>query len=315
MSTRKECNEMVLNTSLERDRILSQLKEPMPTRKAIVDNWHAQIKKGIPIIYAGCSAGIVAKYAELTELDAIVVYETGLSRHWGMPTTMLADPNRWSFPMYEEIRTQVDKTPLIAGVECYDPRFRGERGLRRMVRTVIEMGYDGIQNFPTLVFIPPTYKLRDPLNMGWKREVELVALCNELDIFTMWYACTPEQAQDVAKAGADAIVPHAGWTSGGKVGAPTTERYANTMITPIKDIDEACRHVQEITDAAREINPKIISLSHGGPFRDIASVKYMLNNTTTDGFEAASAWERVPVENTLTETISRFRAVKKLKKR
>jgi len=295
----------------ERERILSKLVEPMPTRKSIVDNWHAQIKMGIPIIYAGCSAGIVAKYAEWTALDAIVVYETGLSRHWGMPTTMLADPNRFSFPMYEEIRSQVDRTPLIAGVECYDPRFRGERGLRRMVQTVIGMGYDGIQNFPTLVFLEPTTRLRDPLNMGWDREVELVALCNELDIFTMWYACTPKQAQDVAKAGADAIVPHAGWSSGGKVGAPTTERYQNTRITPIKSIDAACKHVQEITDAAREINPKIISLSHGGPFIDIESVKYMFEHTTTDGFEAASAWERVPVENALTDILVKFRAVKK----
>lgn len=296
---------------VERERIVSQLQEPMLKRKEIVDNWNAQISKGIPIIYAGCSAGIVAKYAELTGIDAIVVYETGLSRHWGMPTTMLADPNRWSFPMYEEIRTQVDRTPLIAGVEAYDPRFRGDRGLRRMVRTVIEMGYDGIQNFPTLAFLPPTYALRDPLGMGWKREVELVQLCNELDVFTMWYACTPRQAEDVAKAGTDAVVPHAGWSSGGKVGAPTTERYANTLITPIKNIDEACKHVQEITDAARAVNPKIISLSHGGPFSDVASVKYMFEHTTTDGFEAASAWERVPVENALTETISKFRAVKK----
>src|SRR3972149_6019767 len=225
---------------IERERILSKLVEPMPTRKSIVDNWHAQIKMGIPIIYAGCSAGIVAKYAEWTALDAIVVYETGLSRHWGMPTTMLADPNRFSFPMYEEIRSQVDRTPLIAGVECYDPRFRGERGLRRMVKTVIGMGYDGIQNFPTLVFLEP-----------------------------------------------------------------------NTRITPIKSIDAACKHVQEITDAAREINPKIISLSHGGPFIDIESVKYMFEHTTTDGFEAASAWERVPVENALTDILVKFRAVKK----
>lgn len=297
----------------ERTRILSQLVEPMPTRKSIVDNWMAQIKMGIPIIYAGCSAGIVAKYAEWAHLDAIVVYETGLSRHWGMPTSMLADPNRFSFPMYEEIRAQVDTTPLIAGVECYDARFRGERGLRRMVNTVIEMGYDGIQNFPTLVFLEPTSRLRDPLNMGWEREVELVSLCNELDIFTMWYACTPEQAQDVARAGADAIVPHAGWSSGGIVGAPTTERYPNTRITPIKSWDDACKHVQEITDAAREVNPKIISLSHGGPFIDIKSVKYMFENTTTDGFEAASAWERVPVENAITEAMSKFRAVKKKK--
>jgi predicted TIM-barrel enzyme len=87
------------------------------------------------------------------------------------------------------------------------------------------------------------------------------------------------------------------------------------MITPIKDLDVACRHVQEITDAARAINPKIISLSHGGPFIDIPAVKYMFEHTTTDGFEAASAWERVPVENALTDVLSKFRAVKSLRKK
>jgi predicted TIM-barrel enzyme len=295
----------------ERKRILDAVGEPIPTRKEILDKWWAQIKQGIPIIYAGCSVGLVAKYAEEMGLDAIVTYETGLSRHWGMPTTLLADPNRWSFPMYEEIRTHVVNTPLIAGVEAYDPRFQGERGLIRMIRTVIEIGYDGIQNFPTLSFVPAIYSLREHLNMGWKREVELVKICNDLDIFTMWYACSPEHAKDVAAAGTDAVVPHAGWTVGGQVGAPPIKRYPKTWITPISNLDEACRHVQEITDAARSVNPKCISLSHGGPFIDIPTVKYMFEHTTTDGFEAASAWERVPVENALADFIPKYRAIKK----
>lgn len=293
----------------ERERILEALKHPMPKREEILEDWYEQLENGTPIIYAGCSVGIAAKYAEQTDIDAIVVYETGLSRHWGMPTTMLADPNRWSFPMYEEIRSQVDDTPLIAGVEPYDPRFRGERGLKRMVRKVIELGYDGIQNFPTLAFLPQVAKLRDEVGMGWERELELVRLCDELDIFTMWYACTPRQAEEVVEAGTDAIVPHAGWTSGGQVGAPKTERYEETVITPVETLEESAKHVQEIVDAARSVKSDIICLSHGGQFSDPESVEYMLEHTTSDGFEAASAFERIPTENALNDTAEKYRSI------
>ena len=60
------------------------------TRTEILDRLHATLAEGRPIVGAGCSAGIVAKSAELGGADFIVVYSTGRSRIMGLPTNIVA---------------------------------------------------------------------------------------------------------------------------------------------------------------------------------------------------------------------------------
>jgi len=296
-----------------REEIIKKLEEPMMSRDEILERWKAELEEGRPIIYVGCSAGIVAKAAELAGMDAIVVYETGLSRHWGLPTTMLRDPNSYTFKMFPEIRNVVSNIPVIAGLECYDQKYWGKRGLRRLLRQAIELGADGIQNFPTLAFLPTVAKLRDTVNMGWQRELEMIRLCKELNIFTMWYALYPEQARDVAEAGADVIVPHCGWTHGGVTGAPYIKRWEDrkyhAAIIPISDKDKACEWVQEIIDAAKSVKKDIIALAHGGPWATPEDVEYLLTHTDAVGFEAASAFERIPTESAVRDVVRKFKNI------
>jgi len=296
---------------LDRDKILEQLKDPMFSREEILEKWYKELEEGIPIIYTGCSSGIVARYAERAGIDAIVVYETGLSRHWGMPTTMLRDPNTWTFKMFEEIKNVVNNTPIIAGLECYDPKYLYEKGLKRLLFRAIQIGFDGIQNFPTLAFLPyNTAALRDTVNMGWKRELEMVRLCKKLGIFTMWYACFPEQAKEVVEAGADVVVPHNGWTHGGKLGAPVVKgRELGAGIIPVGDKETAAQRIQEIIEAARSVRKDVICLAHGGPWATPEDVQYLFSHTDADGFEAASAFERIPLENAIRDTMKKFKSI------
>lgn len=292
-----------------REEILEKLREPMFTREEILEKWREELDEGIPIIYAGCSAGYVARAAEKAGMDAIVTYETGLSRHWGMPTSMLHDPNTLTFQMFDEIKNVVDHTPIVAGLEAYDPKYLGEKGTRALVRKTLSIGFDGIQNFPTLVFLPDTAKLRDTRGVGFERELDLVTLCKKLGIFNMWYACNPEQATAVVKAGTDVVVPHCGWTHGGVTGAPLTKRYERTQITPVAEYKAAAEWVQKIIDAGKKVNKDIINLSHGGPWGTPKDVKYLFEHTDSDGFEAASAFERIPSERAIIDTVKKFKKI------
>ena len=55
--------------------------------------------------------------------------------------------------------------------------------------------------------------------MGYDKEVEMIRLAHEMDLFTSPYVFTPEEAKAMAKAGADQLVCHVGLTTAGSIGA------------------------------------------------------------------------------------------------
>ena len=64
---------------------------------------------------------------------------------------------------------------------------------------------------------------------------------------------------------------------------------------------------QDIIDAVRWINPEVIVLLHGGPFDDPESTGVIYERTTAQGFVAASAFERVPIERALVGAAQAFK--------
>ena len=57
--------------------------------------------------------------------------------------------------------------------------------------------------------------------MGYTLEVEMIRLAHEKDLLTTPYVFEPQQAEAMARAGADIIVAHMGLTTGGAIGAET----------------------------------------------------------------------------------------------
>jgi predicted TIM-barrel enzyme len=103
----------------------------------------------------------------------------------------------------------------------------------------------------------------------------------------------------MAEAGADVLVPHMGLTTSGTIGA-------ETAIT----LDEAVERVQAMHDAAKEVNPDVLVLCHGGPIAEPEDAAYVLERTEgVVGFFGASSMERLPTEIALTETVRRFKAI------
>lgn len=135
--------------------------------------------------------------------------------------------------------------------------------------------------------------------MGYGLEVDMIRLARERDFLTAPYVFSEDDATDMARAGADVLVPHMGLTTGGAIGAASA-----------KTLDECVPLIQAMHDAARRVNPEIFVLCHGGPIAEPDDAAYVLERTEgVVGFFGASSMERLPTEVAMTENMRRFKAI------
>ena len=135
--------------------------------------------------------------------------------------------------------------------------------------------------------------------MSVKKEFEMVALARNMDLFTIVYVATPEEAKAMAEAGADAIIAHVGTTVGGSIGVQ------GAVVT----MEEAVARTQAIIEGARKVRKDIFFLSHGGPICTPEDAAYVNEHTDCVGFVGASSLERLAVEDSLTKLTQRFKKI------
>jgi predicted TIM-barrel enzyme len=171
----------------------------------------------------------------------------------------------------------------------------------RFLRQLQEAGFAGVQNFPTVGLIDGTFRLGlEETGMGFGLEVEMIAQARQMGLLTTPYAFTAEESRAMAKAGADLVIAHMGLTTKGAIGA----RTAMALV-------QAAQKVQELADAAREVNPDVLVLCHGGPIAEPEDAAYILANTRgVSGFYGASSIERLPTEAAITECARKFKSLK-----
>ena len=270
------------------------------TRQEALEQLRAEVAEGRPIIGAGAGTGLSAKCAEAGGADLIIIYNSGRYRMAGRGSLAgllpYGDANAIVVEMASEVLPIVRETPVLAGVCGTDP-FRLMPVFLRQLR---DLGFSGIQNFPTVGLIDGTFRANlEETGMGYGLEVELVRTARELDLLTAPYVFTPEDARAMAAAGADVLVPHMGLTTSGTIGAQTA-----------KTLDESVELVQAMHDAAREVDPDVLVLCHGGPIAEPEDAAYVLERTSgVVGFFGASSMERLPTEIAMTENMRRFKAI------
>jgi predicted TIM-barrel enzyme len=191
----------------------------------------------------------------------------------------------------------VQECPVICGVHATDPRRRMWHWLGK----VKEMGFSGVNNFPTHTIVDGHFRgVLEETGMSVKKEFEMVALARKMDLFSIVYVATPEEAVDMAKAGADAIIAHVGTTVGGSIGV------TKAVVT----WDFTIKRTQEIIDAGCRVRKDIFFLAHGGPINTPADADRVLKNTDAVGFVGASSLERMGVEASLTSLTREFKKLK-----
>jgi len=259
-----------------------------------------QTAEGRPIIGAGAGTGLSAKCAEAGGTDLIIIYNSGRYRMAGRGSLAgllpYGDANAIVVDMAGEVLPIVQRTPVLAGVCGTDPF----RLMSVFLRQLKEMGFSGVQNFPTVGLYDGVFRQNlEETGMGYALEVEMIRQAHALDLLTCPYVFSEEDARAMAQAGADVLVPHMGLTTSGTIGARTTI-----------SLDDAVTRVQAMHDAAKDVNPAILVLCHGGPIASPDDAAYVLARTQgVAGFFGASSMERLPTEIAMTEQMRRFKAI------
>lgn len=260
---------------------------PFISREESLRRLRAKVASGRPIIGAGAGTGISAKFSERGGVDLMIIYNSGRYRMAGRGSLAgmmpYGDANAIVVEMAGEVLPVVKDTPVLAGVCGTDPF----RLMPVFLRQLKEMGFDGVQNFPTVGLIDGTMRAGlEETGMGYGLEVEMIAEAHRLDLLTCPYVFNPDEARAMAEAGADVLVPHMGLTTKGSIGA-------DTALT----LEESAKRVQAMRDAAVAVNPEILVLCHGGPIAEPADAQYIFEHTEgIAGFFGASSIERLAVE-------------------
>ena len=271
---------------------------PFISRSESLRRLRDQVKAGRPLLGAGAGIGISAKFAERGGVDLIIIYNSGRYRMAGRGSMagVLAygDANAIVVDMAREVLPVVRETPVLAGVNGTDPF----RLMPVFLRQLKEMGFDGVQNFPTIgLFDGRIRAYCEETGFGYGLEVDMIREAHALDMLTCPYVFDEDQARDMTHAGADVLVPHMGTTVSGTIGAQTS-----------MTLDEAARQVQAMRDAAVKIRPDILVLCHGGPIAEPPDAQYIFDHTEgIAGFFGASSIERLSVEPAIEAQTRRFK--------
>ena len=271
------------------------------SKQEVRDRLKNTLTQNKAIIAAGAGTGISAKFIEKGGADLIIIYNSGRFRMAGHGSTagLLAygDANAEAMEIGEfEVLPVVEEVPVICGVHGSDPRRRMWHHLIK----VKEMGFSGVNNFPTHCIIDGHFRnVLEETGMGFQKEVEMIRLAAKMDLFSIVYVAHHEEARMMAEAGADAIIAHVGTTVGGSVGV------VNATVT----MESAINLTKDIIKAGKEVNPDLFFLAHGGPINTPEDVRIILDNTKVHGFVGASSLERMAVEQSLTDITRKFKSL------
>jgi predicted TIM-barrel enzyme len=271
------------------------------SRDEILTRLRDKVARGRPIVGGGAGTGISAKMSEAGGIDLLVIYNSGRFRMGGRGSLSgmmpYGDANAIVMEMAREVLPVVKHTPVLAGVCGTDPF----RVMKLFLREVDVAGFSGVQNFPTVGLIDGVFRQNlEETEMGFGLEVDMIRTAHELGLLTTPYCFHPDEAEAMAQAGADILIPHMGLTTKGTIGA-------STALT----LEESAKRVQAMHDAAKRINREILVLCHGGPIAEPADAQYILDHTEgIVGFYGASSMERLPVEPAIRNRVREFTEMK-----
>jgi len=270
------------------------------TRQEILSRLVAQVKAGCPIVGCGAGTGISAKFAEAGGADLIIIYNSGRYRMAGRGSLAglmpYGDANAIVVEMASEVLPVVKNTPVLAGVCGTDPF----RLMPVFLKQLKEIGFSGVQNFPTVGLIDGNFRANlEATGMGYDKEIAMIKLAHEMDLFTSPYVFDEDQAKAMAEVGADMLVAHVGLTTSGSIGAGVA-----------LSLDEAIERTMRMAEAGRKVRKDIMVICHGGPFDEPDNVGMALKRMAgVVGFFGASSIERLPVERAIRAQVEAFKSL------
>ncbi len=271
-------------------------------RQEILSRLRAQVAAGVPIIGCGAGTGISAKFAEAGGADLLIIYNSGRYRMAGRGSLSglfaYGDANSIVMEMAGEVLPIVQHTPVLAGVNGTDPF----KIMPHFLRQVKDIGFSGVQNFPTAGLFDGVMRANmEATGLGYDKEVEMIRLAHEMDMFTSPYVFNVDEARWMVEAGADLIVCHVGLTTAGSIGA-------SVALT----LDEAINNVMTMAEVIWSLKADALVICHGGPFDEPENVAVALKKMPKiAGFYGASSAERLPTERAIRSQVEAFKAIRR----
>ena len=138
------------------------------SREESLKRLRERIENKIPIVGGGAGTGISAKFEEAGGIDLIIIYNSGRFRMAGRGSLAglmpYGDANGIVIEMAGEVLTVVQDTPVLAGVCASDPF----RIMDKFLDEVKQVGFSGIQNFPTVGLIDGQFRANlEETGMGY----------------------------------------------------------------------------------------------------------------------------------------------------
>jgi predicted TIM-barrel enzyme len=273
---------------------------PRFSREDLLSKFRRMVRDRQPIVGGGAGTGLSAKCEEAGGIDLIVIYNSGRYRMAGRGSLsgLLAygNANEVVMEMAQEVLPVVKKTPVLAGVNGTDPFCI----FNVFLDDLAAAGFSGVQNFPTVGLIDGVFRQNlEETGMSYALEVAMIRLAHEKGLLTTPYVFDPQQAEAMARAGADVIVAHMGLTTGGTIGAETT-----------LTLDACVERIDAIAQAALDVRSDIIVLCHGGPIAEPSDAAWVLGKAGhCHGFYGASSMERLPTEKGITRQVQDFKRI------
>jgi len=274
-------------------------------RLEIINNLNESMKSKEPIIGVCIGNGRSGQQASFGGADLLLVLNAGRFRMSGVTSIAAMLPFSNSNEMvfnfaHQEVIPRVNNIPIIFGACAQDPTLTHEKLLEQLTFA----GFDGINNFPSVSLIDGQFReFLEENGEGFDREVELLKLASEKEMFTVAFAVSLEEAIKMVEVNVDVLCLHFGWTY--------INRPNDDELGPY--VDRQIKIANNIFEKALEINPNIILTIYGGSIvRNPEVMSRFYEETLAVGYIGGSVFEVTPVENSIKDATMSFKSINRV---
>lgn len=268
-------------------------------RNAIHELFGADQISARRLVAVVAGSGLITRCAVQAGADLILALSAGVYRTLGAGSlaSFLAYGNA-NDQTEELIRNQIlpssGNLPVVAGVFASDPTCPLQERFKRLKA----LGVAGITNWPAVGLIDGT--LRDQMESeqaGIASEVEMLRAAAKYGFATLGFALEPEAARAFAAAKVDGLVLALGLT-----------REVEDVHERGDQLQQGLVQLRAMHAAARSSGNEPFTLAFGGPATSPGDLEQILRHTDVKGYAGGSVFERLPVQESVTATISHFKS-------
>ncbi|RST84635.1 sigma-54-dependent Fis family transcriptional regulator [Aquibium carbonis] len=251
-----------------------------------------------PLVGAAIGVGMTAEAAERGGADFLLALNAGRYRVMGATSIAamlpLADANRFTDHFARrEILDRVN-VPVFFGACVFDPSL----DLGAFIDRIAATGYHGVANFPTSIHYDGRFRRAlEAAGLGYAREVEMLRLARKAGLATFAYAKTRAEIQAVLDTGVDLLCLNFGWNAGG-----------SRAVAQAFTLEEAADRARRIFNTVRQTCAETICLVEGGPIVNPEDMYRVCRDAKADGYVGGSTLDRMPLELSVMQMTSAFKA-------